>query len=38
MQPLPGRYFPWLVLILICYGVLGQLMKRWYDRRFGYYE
>jgi Mg2+-importing ATPase len=38
MQPLPARYFPWLVLILIGYGVLGQLMKRWYDRRFGYYE
>ena len=38
MQPLPARYFPWLVLILTGYGVLGQLMKRWYDRRFGYYE
>lgn len=38
MQRLPGRYFPWLVLILTCYGVLGQLMKRWYDKRFGYYE
>ena len=38
MQPLPGRYFPWLVMILVGYGVLGQLMKRWYDKRFGYYE
>ena len=37
MQPLPAQYFPWLVLILVSYGVLGQLMKRWYDRRFGYY-
>jgi Mg2+-importing ATPase len=38
MQRLPGRYFPWLALILTCYGVLGQLMKQWYDKRFGYYE
>jgi Mg2+-importing ATPase len=38
MQRLPGGYFPWLLLILISYCALGQLVKRWYDKRFGYYE
>lgn len=38
MQPLPASYFPWLVLIMFCYGLLAQLVKRWYDVRFGDYE
>jgi Mg2+-importing ATPase len=38
MQPLPASFFPWLLLILVCYCMLAQLVKRWYDERFGYYE
>jgi len=36
LQALPLSYFPWLVVILIAYGGLIQLMKTWYDRRFGW--
>lgn len=38
MRPLPAAYFPWLLLILSTYCGLVQLVKRWYDRRFGYYR
>jgi Mg2+-importing ATPase len=34
MQPLPGAYFPWLILILTCYCLLTQLVKNWYIKRF----
>jgi Mg2+-importing ATPase len=37
LSPLPGVYFGWLVVILTAYGVLAQLMKNWFARRFGYY-
>jgi Mg2+-importing ATPase len=37
MRPLPASYFPWLLLILICYCLLAQMVKRWYDKYFGYY-
>lgn len=37
MQPLPAAYFPWLLAILLSYCALAQAVKRWYDRRFGYY-
>ncbi len=37
MRPLPASYFPWLMAILISYCVLAQVVKRWYDRRFGFY-
>ncbi|MBB3227938.1 Mg2+-importing ATPase [Luteibacter sp. Sphag1AF] len=35
MQPLPGIYFAWLAVTLLCYCVLTQLMKTIYIRRFG---
>ncbi|WP_049623663.1 magnesium-translocating P-type ATPase [Frateuria defendens] len=35
MQPLPPAYFGWLALTLLSYGVLTQLMKRVYIRRYG---
>jgi Mg2+-importing ATPase len=34
LQPLPGVYFIYLTLILICYSILTQLVKMWYIRRF----
>lgn len=34
LQPLPGVYFIYLTLILICYSILTQLVKVWYIRRF----
>ncbi len=37
LQPLPPVYFGWLALILLCYCVLGQVVKSWYARRYGYY-
>lgn len=37
LSPLPDVYFRWLVVILTAYGVLAQLMKNWFARRFGYY-
>lgn len=37
MQPLPASYFPWLLAILLSYCLLAQAVKRWYDKRFGYY-
>lgn len=37
LSPLPAVYFGWLVVILTAYGVLAQLMKNWFARRFGYY-
>lgn len=33
--PLPGSYFPWLVVTLFGYCVVAQGMKRLYIRRFG---
>lgn len=35
LVPLPGSYFPWLVLTLASYCVVAQLMKRVYIKRFG---
>jgi Mg2+-importing ATPase len=35
LEPLPGSYFGWLVLILLSYSALTQLVKGWYVRRFG---
>jgi len=35
LQPLPGSYFAWLALILLCYCALAQAMKVWYMKRFG---
>ncbi|HEY2383159.1 MAG TPA: magnesium-translocating P-type ATPase [Terriglobia bacterium] len=34
LSPLPGRYFLWLTLTLLCYCGLIQIVKRWYMRRF----
>ena len=31
---LPGAFFPWLITTLLAYGVLTQLVKTWYMRRF----
>ena len=36
LQALPLSYFPWLLAILIAYGALIQLMKKWYTRRYGW--
>jgi len=36
LQALPAAYFLWLVAILLGYGVLTTLMKRFYIRRFGW--
>ena len=35
LQPLPGSYFIWLVLILLSYCLLTQLIKNWFIKRFG---
>ena len=32
--PLPGSYFPWLLVTLLAYCALMQLVKNWYVRRF----
>jgi len=32
--PLPGAYFIWLVIILLCYGLLTQVVKVWFVRKF----
>jgi Mg2+-importing ATPase len=34
MQPLPGNYFAWLIVILLSYCILTQLVKNWYIRKF----
>ncbi len=34
LQRLPFMYFPYLILILICYVVVTQMMKKWFIRRF----
>jgi Mg2+-importing ATPase len=31
---LPGAFFPWLITTLLAYGVLTQIVKMWYMRRF----
>ncbi|ASU38094.1 magnesium-translocating P-type ATPase [Herbaspirillum sp. meg3] len=36
LQALPLSYFPWLLAILIAYGALIQLMKKWYTNRYGW--
>jgi Mg2+-importing ATPase len=36
LQALPPAYFGWLVVILVGYGALTTLMKRYYIRRFGW--
>ncbi|MPM27908.1 Magnesium-transporting ATPase, P-type 1 [bioreactor metagenome] len=36
MQPLPASYFPWLLVILLCYAVVTTLLKRVYIRRYGW--
>ncbi|SFV36079.1 magnesium-translocating P-type ATPase [Thermoflavifilum thermophilum] len=35
LQPLPGVYFIYLILILASYCVLTQVVKTWYIRKFG---
>lgn len=35
MTPLPGEYFKWLGLTLLCYCLLIQLVKNWYLKKFG---
>ena len=37
MQALPWTFFIWLLAILIGYGALTSLMKRYYIRRFGWH-
>jgi Mg2+-importing ATPase len=34
--PLPAVYFLWLALILSCYGVLTQVVKTWFIKKYGY--
>ncbi len=34
-EPLPWRYFPWLILTLVSYCVVIQLVKVWYVKKFG---
>jgi Mg2+-importing ATPase len=34
LVPLPASYFAWLFVFLLSYGVLTQLVKGWYIRRF----
>jgi Mg2+-importing ATPase len=36
MVPPPGRFFVWLVFILLSYAALAQLVKTWFVRRYGY--
>ena len=36
LAPLPLSYFPWLLVILVSYGVMTQFAKTWFARRFGY--
>jgi Mg2+-importing ATPase len=36
LQPLPPAYFLWVAAILLGYGVLTTVMKRFYIRRFGW--
>jgi len=36
LQRLPLGYFPWMVLILLGYMCLVQLVKGWYQRRYGW--
>jgi P-type Mg2+ transporter len=36
LQALPYSYFPWLALILLAYMTLTQLMKGWYNKRYGW--
>jgi len=36
LQALPLSYFPWLLAILIAYGALIQVMKKWYTQRYGW--
>lgn len=37
LRPLPLSYFPGLAAMLITYCVLGQVVKNWYARKYGYY-
>ena len=34
MSPLPWTYFPFLVMVLLCYTLLTQVVKGWYIRKF----
>jgi len=34
LLPLPGAYFIWLALILLCYCLLTQVVKMWFVRKF----
>ena len=36
LEALPLSYFPWLVVILLCYAVLTTLLKRVYIKRYGW--
>lgn len=37
LSPLPLVYFPCLAATLISYCILGQIVKSWYARKYGYY-
>ena len=37
LQPLPAVYFFWLTIILVGYCLLGQAVKNWFARKYGYY-
>lgn len=34
LVPLPWKYFPWLIGILVAYGILTQVVKQWYIKKF----
>lgn len=35
MTPIPGNYYPWLVLVIVCYMMLATLLKTLFRRRYG---
>ena len=37
LSPLPLIYFAWLAVILVAYCMLGQVVKNWFARKYGYY-
>ena len=36
MVPLPGNYYYWLLAELTCYGVLTQIVKNWFVKKYGF--
>jgi Mg2+-importing ATPase len=35
LVPLPWTFWPWIALFMICYAILVQFVKTWFNRRFG---